>query len=201
MFSAEVGEMIRSNVVIHTTLTPNEVGDALLDALKPGNLASLTPSRLLKECPLVGEVGEETFWIRRKGFSGPSAAADFYGEFFAEPSGTEIRGRFDFPQWVRTFLWRWRLAVIVMIVGALLKTLDGSFAAHSFRSWKELMTWILLGAVMILWPSVLRWYGGWPGRANRLLVLDRLQEILKGKVELKSSNQKVIGMRQADLLD
>ncbi len=122
--------MGRKVFVLHSTLTPIAVGDALRRSIDEQRWTPFSLSGYKGKLPLLGEVGENTFEVQKRKYYRNDFAGRFYGRFASELGGTRIEGYFDYPRWARYFMRIWLgFAVLVgtpIFVGTLRDMIKGS---------------------------------------------------------------------------
>lgn len=106
--------MIRKTLVFHSALTPAVLRDTLSRTIDQEQWTLFSLSGFRGERPLLGEVGEDTFRLRKRLNYRNDFARQFYARFKPEQGGTRIEACFETHRFTRYFMRVW-LAVAVLI--------------------------------------------------------------------------------------
>lgn len=184
--------MGRSVFTLHSALSPSVVAETLRSSIDEEHWTLFSLSGYRGNRPLLGEVSENAFSVKKRRYSRNDFCGRFYAEFGPEPGGTRIQGYFDAPPWARYFMRIW-LSVAVLIgtpifVGTVVDMATGS-RYLSGDNWVGLVvppTLVLFGTVV---PKV----GRLLGKADERLILEHIQSTLAARIEEPESLLEVPG--------
>jgi hypothetical protein len=106
--------MGRSIFILHSALTPNAVGDVLRREVDEERRTLGSPSGFRGDHAILGDVGQDSFRLRKRRNSRNDFAGQFYARFEPESGGTKIEGFFDSPRWTKYFMIIWLAAAAVI---------------------------------------------------------------------------------------
>jgi len=174
--------MSRTTYVLHSTLTPDLVPDALLRSIDEERRTLFSFSGYRGGRPLLGEVSGSTFRIQKRRYSRNDFAGRFYARFEPEPGGTRIEGYFDSPRWARWFMRFWLGAVVLMGTPIFIKTvIDIARGSHYMSG--DRWVGLIVPPAMVFFGTVLPKLGRLLGKKDERFILESVQNMLAARIE------------------
>jgi hypothetical protein len=168
--------------VLHSTLAPSVVGDALRRSIDEEHRTLFSLSGYKGNNPMLGEVGVNTFRLQKRRYSRNDFAGQFFARFEPERGGTKIEGYFDAPRWARWYMRVWLAgAVLIGTPLFILTIVDVSRGSNRARGndWVGLV----VPPALVLFGVALPMLGRLLGRPDRRLILEHLQRALGARLE------------------
>ena len=174
--------MGRTVFVLHSTLTPNAVVDALRRSIDEERWTLFSLSGYQGNRPLLGKVGESTFRVQKRKYYRNDFAGQFYGRFVPEPGGTRIEGYFDAPRWARYFMRIWLTFTVLMGTPSFVRTVIDVVAGSHHMSGDQ---WVglVVPSVLVLFGIVLPKVGRLLGKNNERFILEHVQKTVAARIE------------------
>jgi hypothetical protein len=172
----------RTVFVLHSTLAPTAVADALRRSIDEERWAPFSMSGYQGNRPLLGEVGENTFRVQKRKYYRNDFAGHFYGRFAPEPGGTRIEGYFDAQRWARYFMRIWLTFAVLLgtliFVRTVIDVVEGS--QHlSGDQWVGL----LVPPALVLFGIVLPKVGRLVGKSHERFILEHIEKTAAARIE------------------
>ena len=175
--------MDRNPFVFHSALAPNVICDVLRRTTDEEQWTLFSLSGYRGDHPLLAEVGEETFRLRkRRVYSRNDFAAQLYARFEPEQGGTRIECRFDIPRWAKYFMRFWLAGVVLLGAPIFLMTLaDLTTGSHYISGDK----WVglVVPPSLILFGIILPRLGRLLSRWDERFILEYVETTLAARVE------------------
>jgi hypothetical protein len=179
---AAIARETKIAVVFHSSLAPVTAADALRRAIDEERWTIFSMSGYKGDRPVLGEVSENKFRLRRRRCWRNDFAPHFYGRFHSERGGTRIEGYFGLSSWVMTFMRLW-LGFVVLCGGLIfvLTILDLTTQSHfvSGDRWVGITVFPALLAFGILLPRV----GRLLAKSDERIISEYLQHTLAARIE------------------
>jgi hypothetical protein len=174
--------MGRIVVVLHSALAPNAVAEALRRTIDEQHWTPFSLSGYKGNLALVGEVGENTFKIKKRKYYRNDFAGQFYARLAPEAGGTRIEGYFDYPPWARYFIRIWLAFTVLtgtpIFLGTLSDVLRGSHYT-SGGNWVGL----IVPPALVLFGTALPKAGRLLGKNDERFMLEQIQNTVAGHIE------------------
>lgn len=171
---------MRKTYVLHSTLAPSAMADALRRSIDEEHRTLFSLSGYKGTKPILGEVGQDTFRLRKRRYSRNDFAGQFFARFEPEWSGTRIEGYFDASRWARWYMRIWLAGAVLIGTPLFVSTIvDMTRGVSRGNDWVGLVVppaLILFGVAM---PMVGRLFG----RPDRQLILEHVQHTLGARPE------------------
>ena len=180
--------MGRSILILHSALTPSAVGDVLRREVDEERRTLGSLSGFRGDHAILGDVGQDSFRLRKRRNSRNDFAGQFYARFEPESGGTKIEGFFDSPRWTRYFMLIWLAATAVIGIPIFALTLTNAIAGTRHidgNRWVGLLVppgLLLLGIVL---PRI----GRLLGKGDERFILEFLRNTLAASVEDPTSSR------------
>ena len=174
--------MGRAVFVLHSTLTPDAVADALRRSIDELRWTPFSLSGYKGNLPLLGEVGENTFKILKRKYYRNDFAGQLYAQFAPEPGGTRIEGYFDYPRWARYFMRVWLAFTVLVGTPIFVGTLKDVVRNSDYTSGDKWMG-LVVPPVFVLFGSVLPKFGRLLGKRDERFMLEHIQNTLSARLE------------------
>ncbi|MGA8878690.1 MAG: hypothetical protein WCC25_16240 [Candidatus Korobacteraceae bacterium] len=174
--------MGRKVFVLHSTLTPNAVAEALRRSIDEQRWTPFSLSGYKGKLPLLGEVGENTFEVQKRKYYRNNFAGRFYGRFAPELGGTRIEGYFDYPRWSRYFMWIWLSLAVLLGTPIFAGTLRGLITGSNYMKGDE---WVglIVPPVLVLFGILLPKVGRLLGKSDERFMLEHIRNTLAARIE------------------
>ncbi|HLJ90423.1 MAG TPA: hypothetical protein VKZ53_26680 [Candidatus Angelobacter sp.] len=176
--------MGRTVFVLHSALAPNAVADALLSSMDEEQWTLFSMSGYRGNRPVLGEVSQKTFRLRKRINHRNDFARQFYGRFEPEPGGTRIEGHFDTPGLSKYFMRIWLAFAVLIGVPIFIQTaiaiVGGSHSA-SDNEWIGLV----VPPVLVLFGIALPKIGRLLGKGDEHFIVEHLQNTLAARIEVQ----------------
>ena len=174
--------MGRNVFVLHSTLTPSAVADALRRSMDEQRRTPLSLSGYKGKLPLLGEVGEKTFQVQKRKYYRNDFAGRFYGRFAPELGGTRIEGYFDYPRWARYFMRIWLCFAILVGTPIFVGTLRNMITGRNYMSGDK---WVglIVPPALVRFGTVLPKFGRLLGKSDERFMLQHIQNTLAARIE------------------
>jgi hypothetical protein len=173
---------MRRTYVLHSTLAPSVVGDALRRSIDEEHRTLFSLSGYKGNNPMLGEVGVNTFRLQKRRYSRNDFAGQFFARFEPERGGTKIEGYFDAPRWARWYMRVWLAgAVLIGTPLFILTIVDMSTGTHHLRG--DPWVGLIVPPALVLFGVVLPMLGRLLGGPDRRLILEHLQRTLSASLE------------------
>jgi hypothetical protein len=181
--------MGRTVFVLHSSLAPNAVADALRRSIDEQRWTLFSLSGYKGNLPLLGEVGENTFKVQKRKYYRNDFAGQFYARFAAEPGGTRIEGYFDYPRWARYFMRIWLAFAVLVGTPIFVGTLRDRVTGSHYISGDNWVVGLVVLPVLVLFGTVLPKFGRLLGKSNERFMLEHIQNTLAARIEEPNHNR------------
>ena len=182
--------MDRIILVLHSALTPSAVAEALRRSIDEEHWTLFSLSGYRGNRPLLGEVGENTFRVRKRRYSRNDFAGQFYARFAPEQGGTRIEGYFDAPRWTRYFMRVWLGFTVLVGTPIFVGTVVDMATSSNYTSGDKWVGLVVL-PTLVLFGTVVPKVGRLLGKADERLVLEHIQSTLAARIEKPESRSEV----------
>jgi hypothetical protein len=174
--------MSRQILVFHSALTPDAMKDVLRRTIDKEQRTLFSFSGYRGDRPLLGEVSEDSFRLRKRRYSRNDFAGQLYARFEPEPGGTRIEGYFDVPRWAKYFMRIW-LACAVLIAAPIfvMTMIDLRTGTHYMTG--DLRVGLVVPPVLVLCGIVLPKFGRLLGKGDERFILEFVQNTLAARIE------------------
>ena len=174
--------MSRKTLVFHSALTPAVLRDTLSRTIDQEQWTPFLLSGFRGERPLLGEVGEDTFRLRKRRYYRNDFARQFYARIMPEQGGTRIEAYFDTPRVTRYFMRVWLAGAVLIGTPIFIMTaLDVSAGSHNMTG--DLWVGLVVPPALILWGTFLPRIGWLFSRSEERFILQYVQGTLVARVE------------------
>ena len=174
--------MSRTVYVFHSTISPQSVVDVLSHSIDREHWTLYSLSGYKGSRPILGQVEENTFRLRKRRYSRNDFAGDFYGRFEPEQGGTRIEGYFDMPRWAKYFMRIWLAGAVLIgtpiFVGTLL-----DIATYGDYMTDNKWVGLVVPPALVLYGTVLPSLGRLLGKRDRQFILRHIQNTLAARLE------------------
>jgi hypothetical protein len=132
--------------------------------------------------PLLGEVSEGSFRLRKRRYSRNDFAGELYARFGPEPGGTRIEGYFDMPRWAKYFMRIWLTGVALIGAPIFVTTMiDLTRGTHYMTG--DLWVGLIVPPALVLFGIVLPKFGPLLGKGDERFILEFVQNTLAARIE------------------
>jgi hypothetical protein len=173
---------VKASLVLHSTLDPNAVADALRRSIDEERRTIFSLTGYYGSSPVLGVVTENTFRLRRRRYWRNDFAPCFYGQFYSETGGSRIEARFDLSPWTRNFMRLWLAGVTILGAPIFVTCLIDLTTGNHYIS-GDAVVGLIVPPAMILWGFVLPKIGRLFGLGDEQALSDFVQEILAARIE------------------
>jgi hypothetical protein len=176
---------LRKIIVLHTQLPPGAAADAVRRSIDEDYLTPLSLSGFQGGRPVLGEVGVDSFRLRKRIYYRNGFARQFFGRFEPESGGPRIKGHFTAPLYPRIFMAVWFTGVIsigtIMFVGTVRDLLRRGRPFDN-NPWMGLV----IPPALLLFGIGLLWFGRWLSRSGERSILEHLKVTLSARIEVQN---------------
>ena len=169
-------------LVLHSPFSLGTASEALRLSIDEEHLTVFSMSGFQGGHPVLGEVGADSFRLRKRIFYRNDFARQFYGRFESEPGGTRIEGYFDVRLFPRIFMTVWFAGVIsigaIIFVEAVRDLMGGG---HPFAN--NLWIGLVTAPAMLLFGIGLLWFCRWLSRSGETFIVEHLKATLSAQAE------------------
>ena len=174
--------MSRKTLVFHSVLTPTILRDTLSRTIDQEQWTLFSLSNFRGERPLLGEIGEDTFRLRKRRYYRNDFARQFYARFTPEAGGTRIESYFDVPRLARFFMRAWLTgAVLIGTPIFLMSLLDLTTSSHYMTG--DLWVGLVVPPALVLFGTFAPKVGQFLSRGEERYILQYVQETLATRLE------------------
>jgi hypothetical protein len=132
-------QMGRSSYVFQSSYDVVSVAELLRQSIDREQRSLFSMSGYKGDRPLVGEVGDNTFRMRKRRNYRNDFASVLQGQFRQEFGGTRIEVQIAAPRWSRVFMWLWLSGVIVLGVPIFVVSLGQAMNNTDRDAWMGLV--------------------------------------------------------------
>jgi hypothetical protein len=174
--------MIRKTLVFHSALTPAVLRDTLSRTIDQEQWTLFSLSGFRGKRPLLGEVGEDTFRLRKRLNYRNDFARWFYARFIPEQGGTRIEACFETHRFTRYFMRVWlAIAVLIGTPIFIMTVRDKLTGTHNTTG--DLWVGLIVPPALILWGILLQMFSQFFSRSEESFILQYVQETLAARLE------------------
>lgn len=174
--------MGRTVYVFHSAISPQSVAEVLSHSIDEEHWTLFSLSGYKGGRLILGQVGENTFRLRKRRYSRNDFAGNFYGRVEPEQGGTRIEGYFDTPRWAKYLIRIWLAGAVLIgtpiFVGTLL-----DIATHSYHMTGDKWVGLVVPPALVLYGTVLPSLGRLFGKRDRQFILQHIQITLAARLE------------------
>jgi hypothetical protein len=172
--------------VLHSPLSPGTASEVLRRSIDQEHLTAFSLSGFAGGRPILGEVGFDSFRLRKRISYRNDFARQFYGRLEPETGGTRIEGHFGIRLFPKIFMTIWFSGVIS--IGAIIFVETVRDLLRGGRPFDN-HPWIGLLAPpgMLLFGIGLLWFCLWLSRSGEEFILQHLKTTLSARVEQPDS--------------
>jgi len=174
--------MGRTVYVFHAAISPQSVAEVLSHSIDEEHWTLFSLSGYKGGRPILGQVGENTFRLRKRRYSRNDFAGNFYGRFEPEQGGTRIEGYFDMPRWAKYFMRIWLTGAVLIGTPIFVGTL-WDIAIHGDYITGDKWVGLLVPPSLVLYGIVLPSLGRLFGKRDREFILQHIQNTLAARLE------------------
>jgi hypothetical protein len=174
--------MSRKTLVFHSALAPAAFRETVSRTIDQKQWTLFSLSGFRGERPLLGEIGEDTFRLRKRRYYRNDFARQFYGRFMPEQGGTRIEAYFDTPRVTRYFMRVWLAGAALIGTPIFIMTaLDVFTDSHNMNG--DLWVGLVVPPALIFWGIVLPIISRLFSRSEELFILQYVQATLAARLE------------------
>jgi hypothetical protein len=173
---------VRTSLVLHSTLAPNAVADALRRSIDEEQRALFSLTGYRGSSPVLGVVTDNTFRLRRRRYWRNDFAPCFYGQFRSESGGSRIEAHFDLSPLTRNFMRLW-LGGVTILGGPLFVLCLIDLTTGSHYTSGDTRVGLIVFPALILWGFVLPKIGRLFGSGDEQVLSEFVQQTLAARIE------------------
>ena len=172
--------MSRKTLVFRSALTPTVLRDTLSCTIDKEQRTPFSLSGFRGGRSLLGDIGDDTFRLRKRRTFRNDFARVLYARFVPEQGGTQIEAYFDIPRVARYFMRIWFTGA--MLVGApifIMSALDMFTGSHNMNG--NPLVGLLIPPALVLWGILMPMICRLLGRSEERFILHYVQETLMAR--------------------
>lgn len=174
--------MSRKTLVFHSALAPAVLRETIFRTIDQEQWTLFSLSGFRGERPLLGDIGEDTFRLRKRRYYRNDFARQFYGRFMPEQGGARIEAYFDTPRVTRYFMQVWLAAAVLIGTPIFIMTVRDIFTgSHNMTG--DLWVGLVVPPALILWGIVLPMISRLFSRNEERFILHYVQATLVARLE------------------